>query len=1123
MRTIDIKQALFLLLRRVLVSLSAAAIPLAASGQTISLHADNVSRQEAIMQIQKEYGYSFAMNMSEVDLSEKVSVDLENEEIGTVIQELFKGKPVECTVSGKTIVVSLRSSVTASSGKRPGVEMERQIPENYVLKGIVVDESGQPVPGATVMVPESTNGTVTDLDGSFEIVLDGDCEIECVCLGYETVIMSVTSNTGNVKIILKQSSEYLDEVVVVGYGTMRRSLVTSAISKVEIDDDMMRSVSSPAELLNGRVAGVTSFTGSGNLGSGERMSIRGASSISAGNEPLYVIDGVPIMNSDANITDFGESMSTLAMLNLNDIESIEILKDAASAAIYGSRATNGVVLITTRSGADGTSDFRVNLTTGLSQFPNIDKVRMATSEQYIAAYNDGVDNYNKQYGLSVGDANYKTHISNPFGTMEDYDWMRAITQLGKFYTADISFSGGNKKTNFYLGASASYKEGIIRTNSMDKINLSAKVNHKFGNWLEIGTTNSANYMKNNQIPGANSGAMIIGRAILQRPYDRPYAPDGSYFVGGTDALTYHNGIQILNEEIAYLQNMRYIGSYYATLKFWQEKITFKNSFNADILSLYDYTNYLSTHPYGLGVGLITDRNQTSINYTIENVLNYNDEFFDKSLTLNAMLGHSFFSRSYHNASIQATDFPSPSLDVVGVGTYYSHSGSMGEYTMESYFGRISSSYKGRYLLTATLRTDGSSKFAKDYRWGWFPSVSLGWNITNEPFMENIKDRGTDLKFRISYGKTGNQEGIGNYAYQPKLTAGYGYDKQAGFAVSDFGNDDLTWEKADQYDIGMDMGFFHDRLTIIVDAYLKNTTDLLYSMPVHALTGRSTMLTNIGSMRNKGVELTIGGSVNLGPVHWETNFNISRNVNEITALLDDDEPIIASNRILEKGRSINCFNLFKQEGIYQYDAEVPLPQYEQGVRAGDVKWYDHDGNGVIDDSDRVPMGDADPDFFGGWSNTFSWKGLSLNIFFTYMYGNQVLMGQGTNLTRSAHTRGVVAEYVENAWSGPGSTNTYPRNIVGYSFNQRNSDMILFDGSFIRLRALTLSYNFPSKILNKIKMKGLRVYVQGDNLFLLTRYPGWDPEVSNNLDPRYTGTDNLNVPQPRTYTFGLNLTF
>ena len=1011
---------------------------------------------------------------------------------------------------------------TVGTNEPPTLSAGAQTPER-TIKGQVVDIEGEPIIGAAVLIKGTAKGTTTDFEGNFSLgnVTDGTI-LEISSIGYQTQNVTVGSQA-ILNIVLTEDSQLIDEVVVVGYGTMRRSLVTSAISKVGVNEENMRTVASPTELLNGRIAGVTTMTGSGNLGSGERMQIRGASSLNAGNEPLYVIDGVPITNGNANLTNFGEDMSTLSMLNLSDIESIEVLKDAASAAIYGSRATNGVVLITTRSGSEGKSNFKVNLSTGLSQFPNIDKVRMANSEQYVEAYNIGVDNYNKQFGLKMGDSNYKEYIVNPFGNLPDYDWMRAITQLGKFVNADISVAGGSKKTNYYVGASASTREGIIRTNSMDKINLSFKLNHKFNDWLEVGANNAASYVKNNQVPGHNSGAMIIGRAILQRPFDRPYAPDGSYFVGGTDALTYHNAIQILKEEISYIQNYRFIGSYYATLKFWQDKITFKNTVNTDVLALYDYTNYFSTHPYGEGVGLITDRNQTSINYSIESVLNYNDAFVNGDLTLNAMLGHSYYAYDYHNVTLQGKGFPSQSLDVVGLAAEVAdYSGGAGAYRMESYFGRLSTSYKGRYILTATLRTDGSSKFAKDYRWGWFPSVSLGWNVSKEPFMESVE--GMDLKFRASYGKTGNQEGIGNYAYQPKLSAGYNYGTESGFAVSDFGNEQLTWEKADQYDIGLDMGFFNDRLTVIVDAYLKNTSDLLYSMPVHGTTGRTSMLTNIGSMQNKGIELTIGGNLDLGPVQWDSNFNISRNVNKVTSLLGDNEPVsIGSNRILQVGKSIGTFWIFKQEGLYQYDAEVPKPQYDQGVRAGDVKWHDSDGNGVIEDSDRVAMGSSDPKFFGGWNNTFSWKGLSLNIFLTYMYGNQVYMGQGANMSRAGTTRNVLAEYVEKAWTGPGSTNTYPRIINGYSFNQKNSDMLLQDGSFIRLRALTLAYNLPRKALDKMKMKGFRIYLQGDNLFLLTKYAGWDPEVSSNLDPRFFGVDNLSVPQPRTYTFGVNLTF
>lgn len=1080
---------------------------LSAYAQKITIKANQVRLEQILDDISRQSGSSFYYSQPTVNPDELFSLNVEKADLKTALDQLLSGKPLTYDIKNSKVYLVAKEPQSAPK----------------TVEGTVVDVEGAPLIGAVVLIKGTTKGTTTDFEGKFS--LNGVTEktvLEVSLIGYQTNDILVGKQSV-FTVTLAEDTELLDEVVVVGYGTMRRSLVTSAISKVGIDEENMRTVASPTELLNGRVAGVTTYTGSGNLGSGERMQIRGASSLNAKNEPLYVIDGVPITNGNANLTNFGEDMSSLSMLNLSDIESIEILKDAASAAIYGSRATNGVVLITTRAGSEGKASFRVNVSTGLSQFPNIDKVKMVNSEQYVDAYNIGVDNYNKQYGYKLGDSGYKEHIVNPFGNLEDYDWMRAITQLGKFATADLSVAGGSKKTNYYIGASASHREGIIRTNEMNKINLSFKLNHKFNDWLEVGANNSGNYVKNHQVPGHNSGTMIIGRAIMQRPFDRPYAPDGSYFTGGTDALTFHNALQILNEEIAYIENFRFIGSYYATLKFWEDRITFKNTFNTDVLALYDYTNYFSTHPYGEGVGLITDRNQTSINYSVESVLNYNDSFLDEDLTLNAMLGHSYYAYDYHNVMLQGKGFPSKTLDVVGLAAEVAdYSGGAGSYRMESYFGRLSASYKSRYLLTATLRTDGSSKFAKAYRWGWFPSLSLGWNISNEPFMENAE--GVDLKFRISYGKTGNQEGIGNYAYQPKLSAGYNYGNESGFAVSDFGNEHLTWEKADQFDVGLDMGFFDDRLTLIVDAYLKNTNDLLYSMPIHGTTGRTTMLTNIGSMRNKGIELTIGGSLDFGPVHWDSNLNISTNKNEVMSLLGDDEPVsIGANRILQVGKPIGTFWLFQQDGIYQYDAEVPKPQYDQGVRAGDVKWHDSDGNGVIEDSDRIAMGSSDPKFFGGWNNTFSWKGLSLNVFFTYMYGNQTYLGQGLNFTRTGYTRSTILEYNEKAWTGPGTTNTYPRIINGSSWNQKNSDMLLQDGSFIRLRALTLAYKLPRKALDKMKMKGFRIYLQGDNLFLLTKYPGWDPEVSANLDPRFFGVDNLSVPQPRTYTFGVNLTF
>lgn len=1074
---------------------------------TVSLNVKDSPVENVLNLLKGSYGISFVIKTKGLDLTKTVSISVQNCPLETVIKQLFYPQDVYVAVSGKVVSIELKDNE----------------PVFWNVEGTVIDETGAGIPGATVMVRGTAKGVSTDINGNFILNLDSDSVIECSCLGYESMSTKVTRKTGRVRFAMKASAEFLDELVVVGYGTMKRSLVTSAISKVSIDDSNMRPVTNPAELLNGRVAGVNISTGSGNLGAGERVSIRGASSISAGNEPLYVIDGIPITNDKANLTDFGEDMSALSVLNLSDIESIEILKDAASASIYGSRATNGVVVITTKSGSEGRSNARVNLSTGVSQFPNVGKIRMADSELYLEVFNEGLANYNRQYGLNPGDKGYKEPVFNPFGNLEDTDWLSLVTQLGWFFNADVSFSGGTKKTNYYIGANYNHKEGVIRTNKLEKMNFKVKVNHQFTAWLEVGANASANYMKNYQIPGSNAGTQILGRSLMQRPFDRPYKPDGTYYTGGTDWLTFHNPEAILNEQVSYIENLRYLGSYFINLKFWQDKISFKNTLSTDITQYYDYTSYNENHPYGKGVGLIEDRNATTKNIVIENVLSYNDAFLNDDLGLNVMLGHSFQTINNHNARLQGQGYPSPSFDVVGVASEITTwSGGNTTYAMESWFGRLNLSYKGRYILTASLRTDGSSKFAPAHRWGLFPSVSFGWNISKEPWMQNSS---TDLKFRISYGKTGNQEGIGKYAYQAQMGGGKNYNGKSGIYTTEFGNENLTWEKADQFDIGLDISLLKDKITFIVDGYLKNTNDLLYNMPVYGTTGTTGIISNIGSMRNAGVEFSFNTNFDLGPVHWGSSFNISHNRNKITSLPDaDGKPLpIGSNRALQVGKEMGTFYLFRHDGIYQYDAEVPQPQYDQGIRAGDIRWYDADGNGIINDSDRVLVGSSNPDFSGGWNNSFSWKGLQLDIFFTYMYGNDVYSAQESNMAKLCHKDGLMYVHAINRWTGPGTTNIWPRSISGDTNNTRNSDFFLHDGSFIRLRTLTLAYNFPVKVTKKMHMQAFRIYAQCDNVFLLTRYPGWDPEVSNNLDPRFFGVDNLSVPQPRTFTFGINVTF
>ncbi|MBB4037038.1 TonB-linked SusC/RagA family outer membrane protein [Dysgonomonas hofstadii] len=1079
---------------------------------TYSFDIKNESITKVIEKIQKETGYIFFYYNGVIDPDLKINLKTNNLSLSQTLDRLFASTNNGYRLSGRQIFVFRKNEEKGNS-----IAPQQQT-RKVTVKGTVTDDSGLSVIGASIVEKGTTNGTVTNIDGQFTLgnVAPG-ATVTISYIGFTTqTIIAKENETYNIR--LKEDPKTMDEIVVIGYGTQRRSLVTSAISKLTIDESTTRQVASPSQLLNGRIAGVTTFTGSGNVGSGERMSVRGMASISAGNEPLYVIDGVPITNDSGNLFNFGETMSSLATLNTSDIESIEVLKDAASAAIYGSRATNGVIVITTKSGKEGRSDVQVNVSTGFSKFPNIGKIKLADSELYIKDYNAGIDNYNKQYGYSVGSSGYKTHISNPFGDLPDTDWMDLITQTGTMFNMDASFSGGTKKTKYYIGANYNTTEGIIVNNKMNKVNLKAKVSHEFTPWLEVGTNNSANYTKNFQVPGAELGSTVIGRAIEQRPFDRPYKPNGDYYVGGTDELTRHNIVQIMNEQDVYLENFRFLGNYYAMLKY-KDKLSWKYSFSADVNYTYDYTYYNENHPYGMGNGRLIDQNRLIKNFISENVINYNDKF--KDFSLSATLGHSFQKVTNRNAQVDGRGFPSPSFNVNSVASEILGSTSMGVYAMESYFGRATLSYLDRYILTGTLRGDGSSKFAKDQRWGWFPSLSLGWNISNEKFMEG---RDAEIKFRASYGKTGNQGGIGRYDYQALMMGGYNYRGNSGIAVSSFGNSELTWETADQYDIGFDVTLLKGKVNIMLDAYQKNTKDLLYSMPIQATSGVTSIMSNIGSMRNRGLEFTINTHFTFGKFEWLSQFNIATNKNKITSLIDETTPIsIGSNRALKVGEEMGAYYIFEMEGIYQYDGEIPKEQYDIGIRAGDVKWKDVDGNGIINDNDRVMMGSSNPDFYGGWNNTFRYKGLQLDVFFTYMYGNDVYAQWMTTVARAGYRMAKLKEYAENAWTGPGSTNTYSRSMEGDVNNNRNSDRWLKDGSFIRLRTLTLGYNLPKKIIEPIGLKGLRVYCQADNLFLLTKYPGWDPEISNNLDPRFVGVDNWNVPQPRTFMIGANISF
>lgn len=1093
-RSVGIFGGLLLLILFSCCGIGRAAAQQQGAEQRITLSMRDTAISDILENITKRYQYAFITRTANVDTNARVSIDVVDEPLRAVLDRIFAGQEVAFEFDGRLVRISKAAVPPPSSAS------------TIAVSGVVRDGSGNPLAGVTVMVAGTYKGVTTDNDGRYALRVDGEASVlQFLYLGYKNVEETVGKRT-TIDVAMEEDLKMVDEVVVIGYGTQSRKTLTTSISKIDGDKLYGAPVSTVGDALKGKVAGLRVATNSSLSGEAPRFLIRGGSSINMGNDPIYIVDGA--LRDD------------LSGVNPNDIESMEVLKDAASAAIYGSRATNGVVLITTKQGREGKSEVKVNYGFSITQFPNTGRREYVGSKQYVEVFNEGVDNYNRQNGFTVNSSGYVKPIRNPYGDMPDTDWLDLITRLGQSHYLDLSFSGGNAKTKYYLSGSYNYQEGVIKTNDISKVNLKSNINHEMFKWLKVGANISGNYLHNNRIPGADLGSTIIGRAVQQRPFDRPYKPNGGYYTGGTDELLLHNAVQILSEETSYTDNYRFIGSFWAEAQIIKG-LTVRASYNNDSAYTYDYIYYNQNHPYAADKGRILDRNRFVMTNTIDLYANYNRKI-GEDFELGAMVGHSFLKTKSRTSYIDAQNYPSPAFDVASVAAnIVDASAGLSEYAIESYFARLSLAYKDRYVVNATIRTDGSSRFAPDCRWGWFPSVSVGWNVSNESFWNAEK---TDLKIRASYGRTGNQDGISNYGWQALISGGVNYGGQSGIAISSSGNDRLTWETADQYNAGFDLSFLGGKINMIADVYLKNTNNLLYSKPVHATTGETSILSNIGSMRNKGVEFTINTHLNLGKVLWSSSFNIARNVNKLTSLLEDDLLSIGANRALKLGRTVGSWYIFRTDGIYQYDGEVPQALYDKGVRAGDVKYWDRNGDGDITDDDRIVTGNPNPKFSGGWNNTFKYKGLELSLFFTYSYGNDVYASWMIHGSKPGYTRSLLKAYADNRWTGPGTSDKYPRAIYSYSgWNGKNSTMYLTDGSFIRLRSVTLGYTFPQRLVSKIHLKGLRVYAQGDNVFLCSRYPGWDPETSVNLDPRFYGEDNDGVPQPRIFKLGVNITF
>lgn len=1097
---------------------------LSAYAQSIDLRLRNVTVQTAVMELQKKYGYSVAVKSNELDMTRPVSINVTGKTVQEVVAEIFAGQDIDVIVTGKNIIVA---------------KAKNDAPVRITVKGIVTDDSGQPAIGAAVFEKgNSGNGVVTGLDGEYEITVPSNAVLQFSSVGYKT-IESPVSGKSTVNAQLAVDSELLEDAIVVGYGVASKKLVSSSIASVKMAEVDRGAELDPMKALQGRVTGVSISNSSGIPGSTPMVIVRGVSSISGSSAPLYVVDGIP-----------AESYPNI---NAADIESMEVLKDASATAIYGSRANAGVVLITTKSGKSGKTKINVSGQYGFAQIAK--DIPMANTKQFIDVMQTAIDNYNVQ----MNDLKELTLPSK----LEDFDWLAAISR--KFALrggATASLEGGNEKTTFYVSAGAETQEGYLNKTAFTKYTGRAKFSHKIAPWLKLNLNLSGAYAHYDKVEEQDGSLKILRAAREEQPFYTDKNEDGSWRVMTKHGITRHNPVMMIEEEDYYINKTQLQG----TISFdvtpvkglkWTPSISGYSIYDKTIKKL---TENHTDRAEKDGWAALWEQKDHSFRYVIDNVLSYNNDW-DK-LMYSAMVGHSFERYDYETFGAKSDNyaneaFPSSSFDLITSGTQI-YAGSIGynAYALESYFFRGAANWDNRYILNVSFRADGSSRFPKDNRYGFFPAGSLAWIISNEKFMPKT-DVLNELKLRVSVGQTGSMAGISNWAAMSLISAGASYDGASGFQISSSAQD-LKWEKSTKYNVGIDFELLGGRLYGNLDGYYSRTDDLLYAKPVHATTGWTSLTSNIGSIDNKGIELNVGGRIIDREFKWDLSGNFSWGKNRLIKLLDDTDIIVVSHSSLYGGNKhaliidqpISTWYMLKSQGIYQRDEDVPEKLYKKGVRAGDVIYEDISGDGDINDDDRQICGKATPDFFGGITSNMSWKGIDLNIFCQYSVGGKIFSawkGAGQEGTEhlglssgsvtidgaSATSYFNVSEYAAlNYWRGEGTSNSVPRPLLagahtGYSvdYNILTSSRFLEDASYFKIKTITLGYNFPQKWMDRIRMEGIKVYFSVDNAFTFTKYSGYDPEASMSTGPASAayGTDFGYQPTMRSYMFGVQFKF
>lgn len=1051
----------------------------------ITISASNKSIKEVIAMIETKADYSFFYSDELSDLNRRVSLSFHDESIEAVLNALFKGTDIAYKIEGdKQVVLSLRS---ASKNKKP----------NKTVSGKIVDEQGNPLIGVSVAADNGARGTISDINGAWKLDAAEGSLLTFSYVGYNNHTLKV-GDKDVYTVTMSENNQLLDEVVVIGYGSMKRKDITTAVSVVSTADIDERPIVDAAQALQGKAAGIQVVQPSGAPGAGMSIRVRGATSVQASNEPLYIVDGMP---SD-----------DISGLNPSDIESMQVLKDASSAAIYGARAANGVVLITTKRGEVGKPQVKLSAYAGISRLGR--KIDALNTEEYKELMAELKKYSNVAPTIPEDEHRY-------------VDWTDKFFRTGINQNYQLSVSNGSDKLKYFISGGYTDEKGIVNKAYFKRYNFRSNIDSQQTDWLNISLNLAYSNTEGREVyesrSSMRSGSILS--VINTPPFMQEWDPENP---GQYDESAY--GSRILNPLAANaadnVTSTDYLkGSLALTIDLYKG-LKFKTMFGIDLTNTrWDfYLDPKSTSDGRSTKGRAEESYSRNFEWLFENILTYDCSINKHNLSL--MGGATQQRAKYNGAWLAGFDLSEsyPELHSIAAANQIDKDAtgsSASAWTLASFLGRIAYNYDSRYLLTMNFRADGSSRFAPGHRWGYFPSVSAGWRMSSESFMESLADVVDDLKIRVGWGMNGNQSGIGNYSYLAGMTA----SKVApttdnlypGLAITPYSaaNTELTWEKTTQWNAGIDFSAFDSRLTLSVDAYYKKTTDLLLtvSLPDNVnLPGGITR--NDGEMTNKGIEFNLSSQNFRGEFQWTTDFNISFNKNRLTKLglnkvyyyaemYETKENAV----ILKEGLPLGTFFGYVSEGV---DPET-----------GNIIYKDLNNNGVFDPGDRTTIGCAQPDFIYGMTNTFSYKGIGLSIFLQGSQGNDIFNASRIDTEGMFDFRNQ-SKAVLDRWKRPGMITDIPR--VGNIENSHNSTRFVEDGSYLRLKSLTLSYDFDRKLLRKMHLSKLQFYVTGQNLLTFTNYSGYDPEVNAyGADAVALGVDYGTYPQSKAVIFGLNVEF